>query len=251
MRARIKFAISFIVILTLAIALCAPVTSTTVMYVFKCKSNDANSTMTHESRLGESSGEDNGKLGYKSGSFNYLQKGKIEFEDLIEYYDGYNESISDSIVIHNMTVSFEGEKGISEFFAKGFFPEDRVIYSKKAIRFEEFGGNFTKNLNSNLHNLGNNYSSKQIHVNAEVLMGPNRVKNIGYDFAYDATVANGVIETWDTLGWTNKTGARRTDWEQSALMKGNITVENNLVANFFNINRDDQNWPPLQGSRAF
>jgi len=243
----VRFVNKFIIILALAISICAPVPSTTVMYEFKCKSNDANSTMTHDSRLKESELEVNGcALGYKTGSFNYLQKGKIEFEDLIEYHEGHNGSKSDSMVFHNMTVFFEGERGISEFYAGGFFPNNRAICSKKSIRFEEFSRGCSQNSNDDYYILAKNYSSKQIHVNAEVAMGSTRKRNIDYDFAYNATVMNGVIETWDIMGWTNKTGSRRIDWEQSALIKGNITLENNLVvANLFNIH-DGQNWLPCR-----
>jgi hypothetical protein len=230
MKTKRKSTIKFIIILALAIELCAPATSTTIMYVFKCKSNDANSTMMHESRLMESRLEDNGNIqGYQTGSFNYLQTGRIEFVDLIAYHDEHDRSLICSLVLHNMTVFFEGDKGISEFFAKDFFPDRSVVFSKKAIRFEEFSGNFAQNLNNNFYNLGKNNSATQINVNANVLMGPNRERNIVYDFAYNASVANGVIETWDTMGWNNKTGARRTDWEQTSLIKGNISIENNLL----------------------
>jgi len=243
MTAGLKFNINSIIILVLAIALCAPTSSTTFVYTFKCKSNDANSTMMHESHLKESRLEDNGyTLGYLAGSFNYLQKGKIEFEDMIGYQVGHNESKSDLLVFHNMNVFFEGEKGISEFYAKGFFPNSRAIYSKNAIRFEEFSRNFSQNLDTNFFNYNINYSTNKIHVDANALMGLTRKRNIGYDFAYNATVANGVVETKNIMGWTNKTGARRIDWEQAALMKGNITVDNRLlVSNLFDM-QCSRNW---------
>jgi hypothetical protein len=226
-----SIAIKLIIILSLAILICMTVTSTTVLYTFKCKSNDANSTMTHDSRLSESILEDNGYAsGYQAGSFNYLQKGQIEFEDMIEYHQGHNGSKSDASVFHNMTIFFEGEKGTSKFYAKGFYPNNRVISSRKDIRFEELSSDFFRGSNVNFYNLESNYSSKQIRVNAEVIMGPVRNSDIGYNFTYNATVVNGVIEAWDILGWTNKTGARRIDWEQTALMKGNISIENKLLA---------------------
>jgi hypothetical protein len=229
MAAELKFETHFIIILAILITLIMPATSTTVMYTFKCKSNDANSTMTHDSRLKEFEIEANGcALGYKAGSFDYLQKGKIEFEDLIEYHEDYNEAKSDSIVFHNMTVFFDGEKGISEFYAGGFFPNNRLISSNNAIRFEYSRKSILHNSNNNLRN---NYSSRKIRLKAEVVMSQARKRDVGYDFSYNATVVNGIIETSDILGWTNITRSRRIDWEQTALMRGNITLVNNLLAN--------------------
>jgi hypothetical protein len=229
MTARLKFSINFIIILGLAITLCAPTSSTTLAYNFKCKSNDANSTMMHESRFRESRLEDGrNTLGYLAGSFNYLQKGKIEFKENIGYQEGHNEVNSDSLVLNNMDVFFEGEKGISEFYAKGFFPDGRALDSKSAIRFEYFS--------SNISRTDINYSANKFQVNADAIMGFIGKSDVGYDFSYNATVANGVVDTRNTMGWTNETFAKRIDWEQTALMKGNITVDNRFLAsNLFDL----------------
>lgn len=234
MKTKREFANKFIIIFLVSIALCTPSASTTIIYALKCKSHDANSTMTHESRLMESRLEDNGNiLGYQAGSFNYLQNGRIKFGDLIVYQEGNNKYQSGSLIFHNMTVFFEGDRGMSDFFAKDFFPDSSALFSRKAIRFEEFRENFAQSLNNNFNNLGDNNSAKQIRINANVLMGLSKEKNIGYDFTYNATVAKGVIETWDIMSWTNKTGARRIEWEQTALIKGNITIKNNILVRKF------------------
>jgi hypothetical protein len=231
----------------MAIALCSMASSTMVTYIFKCKSNDANSTMTQDSHLKEPRLQESGfTLGYQAGSFNYLRNGKIEFKDIIEYDDGHNEYNGNSSVYHNMTVFFKGEKGISEFYANGFYPNNRAISAKKKIRYEDLSYNFTDCGIGGSYNLGESYKSNMILVNAKAMMGLARKSDIGYYFAYNATVENGVLETWDTMGWTNKTGARRIDWEQRALMKGNITVENNLIASdLFNL-AGAQNWLPCR-----
>jgi hypothetical protein len=215
-----------IIILAITVFLCAPTSSTTVIYSFKCKSNDANSTMTYDGRLNEPRLEESGYTsGYQTGTFSYLQDGRIDFRNTINYYDGNSNPNSNSFVFHNMAISFEGKKGISEFYGKGFFPNNRAIFSMKAIRFEELG---RYSLN-NYSNLGNSYSSNKIGANAKLFMGQTRKMDLGYDFTYNATVINGVVETRDIMGWSNRTGARRVDWEQMARMKGNITLENNLL----------------------
>jgi hypothetical protein len=224
-------AIRAVMIFVLIIVICATGSSTVVMYNFKCKSNDANSTMTHESHLKEPRLEESGyTLGYEAGSLNYLKSGKIEFNDKIVYNDGQDEFNRYPSVYYNMTVFFEGEKSISKIYGNGFYPNNRAISAKKTIRFEDLRYNPTECPICSFNNLGESYLSKLIHVNAEVVMGQTKKRNIGYQFTYNATVENGVIETWDTTGWTNRTGARRIDWEERALMRGNLTVENNLLA---------------------
>lgn len=223
--------IRFIIIFILAIALCAAASSTIVMYNFKCKSNDANSTMSHDSHLNEPRLLENGfTLGYQTGSFNYLRNGNFDFKDTIVYDDGYNNYFVKSSVYHNMTVSFRGEKGISEFYANGFYPNNRAISAKKKIRYDDLSYSFADDGICGFYNLGESRKSNLICVNAEAVMGPSKDRDLVYDFAYNATVESGVLETWDIMGWTNRTGARRIDWEQTALMNGNITVENNLFA---------------------
>ncbi|VVB66973.1 Uncharacterised protein [uncultured archaeon] len=245
MLSRRVFAIRAVIIFVLVIVICATGSSTVVIYNFKCKSNDANSTMTHESHLKESRLEESGyMLGYEAGSLNYLKGGKIEFNDKIVYNDGQDEFNSRPSVYYNMTVFFEGERSISEIYANGFYPNNRAVSAKKAIRFEDLSYSMADCPICSFKNLGESYLSKQIHVNAEAIMGRSIRGNIGYQFAYNATVENGIIQTWDTTGWTNRTGARRIDWEERALMRGNLTVENNLVASDLFNPIDGRDWLP-------
>jgi len=239
MATKLEFAKIIIIILILSISQCTPVTSTTVAYEFKCKSNDANSTMTYDNRFEDPGFEDREYApGYLVSSFNYLEKGRIEFMDTINYFEGRNDDLSDSLVLHNTTVIFNGKKGVSRFFAEGIFPNNIDMSSMRAIRFEEFDRNFSQSYG----NLWKNYSSKQIHANAKVEIGQSSERFNGYDFAYNATIINGVVETRDTMRWINGEGAKRSDWEQTALMRGNISLENNmLVSDLYNI-CGRQNW---------
>src|SRR5512137_2035664 len=119
----LKLAMNSLLILSLAIALTTPAHATTFLYSFKCKSNDDNSTMTHESSLQQSNGRDDGDaLSYQAGSFSYLQKGRIAFKDMIGYQEEQNRDSqlpryqAESGICHNTNVSFEGTKGNSDFF---------------------------------------------------------------------------------------------------------------------------------------
>jgi len=137
-------------------------------------------------------------------------------------------------VRHIQYVNFSGIKGISEFYAQGFFPSNRALSAGKKIRFE--------NLTSIQYKPGDepapedtylrNYDASQIIVNADVGMGPTdkTVSDFDYDFKYNADVENGVIEIRDSTGWTNETGARRVDWDQDAIMRGNFNVTNDLYS---------------------
>jgi uncharacterized repeat protein (TIGR01451 family) len=75
----------------------------------------------------------------------------------------------------------------------------------------------------------------------------NRRPGLDYKFTYHAIVDKGVMEIWDSTGWTNKSGSKKIDWEQTALMKGNkLDVVNNLVD--FDLNApaldEDKDWLP-------
>ncbi|GEM_PF-1171595 len=275
-----KMVIRFTILMfALAILACNTAYSTTITCTFNCTSNDNDSTMTHYSYLKEPRLEENGYTeGYKAGSLNHLVEGNIKFTDKIEYYDGQEVS-PNSTLKHNQTVDFNGKKGISEFYAKGFFPNNRAISAFKKIRYDDINvsryndkpsdllysrknplylgrsnrTNLTTPYSTNRYcevpdpnetsssirdkpsqyryKLGEkSYYSNTIVVNADVKIGPEIGRGFDYDFQYDATVTNGVIEIRDATGWTNRTGARRIDWEQDALMKGNISMENDLNA---------------------
>lgn len=234
MIAGLKHLIKPLLILSIAIALITPIYATTFIYASKCKSNDNNSTMTYESRLQQFNAEGGGDtLGYLAGSFNYLQKGRIALKDMIGYHEGENIDLGqprhhgNALFFHNLNLSFEGGKGISEFYAGSSFSDSRTISSNNAIRFEEFSLNSSQNFNNNLCI---NYSIEKINVNAYAIIGNSRRRDFGYDFLYDAKVANGVVETKRSMIWTNKTDLGRFNLEQMSLVKGNITLADHLSA---------------------
>lgn len=221
-------------ILSIAIALITPICATTFLYAFKCKSNDDNSTMTHENRLQQFNAEGGvDTLGYLAGSFNHLQKGRIALRDMIGYYEGEKSDLGlprhqgNAGFFHNMNLSFAGAKGISEFYAGCSFSDSGTISSNNAIRFEEFSRNSSQNFNNNL---SINHSIEKINVNADAIMGKGRRRDFSYDFLYDAKVANGVVETKRTMILINKTDLGRVNLEQISLLKGNITLADHLSA---------------------
>ncbi len=186
--------------------------------------------MTHESSLQQSNGRDDGNaLSYRAGSFSYLQKGRIAFRDMIGYQEDQNRDSQlpryqgETGIYHDMNVSFEGAKGSSDFFASSYFSGRGMIVSENAIRFEEFNRNFSKDRD---YNFSTNYSSEKIDLRANAIIGNGRRKDFGYDFLYNATIANGSVETKRTL----RLPSNRLSWEQNSLMKGNITLADNLSA---------------------
>jgi hypothetical protein len=233
MTASLKLAMRYFLILSLAIALSTPAYATTFFYSFKCKSNDDNSTMTHESNLQQSNGKDDGNtLGYQAGSFSYLQKGRIAFKDIFGFQEGQNRDPrqpkyqGEAGIFHDMNISFQGAKGISEFYASSSFSDSRIS-SNNAIRFEEFSRNFSGDFDKEFII---NYSAEKIDVNANAIMGNSRRRDFGYDFLYNATVANGVVETKRTMRLANRRDLGKLSWEQNSLMKGNITLDDHVSA---------------------
>jgi hypothetical protein len=247
MTTKIKFAELIIAILTLSISQCMPSTSTTIHYKFNCNSNDANSTMTYDNRFGDLGFEERGNSpGYLVSSFNYLEKGRIKFMDTINYYEGRNDNSRDKLIFYNNTVVFNGKKGTSRLFAEGFFPNNVDVSSVRAIRFEEFSGNFSQGYGSPW----TNFSSKQIHANAKIEIGQSSERFNAYNFTYNSTITNGVVNTRDAMKLIKGEGSKSSDWEQTALIRGNISLENDiLVSDLFNICgiqnwlRCDQNYP--------
>lgn len=224
--------------------------------------------MTHYSYLKEPVVESSGyTLGYKLGSFSYLENGTIDFSDDITYYDGqYDGDHSEVDSDRNRTVEnhqrlyFDGTKGISEIYAKGFYPSNRALSAWKKVRYDDMRYNFTRgsteererivylgriskdhriepsrsveyvNGSYNLYRDGRSYLSNKIAVKADVTMGPAPNAKGEYNFDYVANVTNGVVEIKDATGWTNETPSKRIDWERDALMTGNVNVTNKLEA---------------------
>jgi len=186
--------------------------------------------MMFYSYLREPSLEETGyKQGYKAGSLSYLVDGDIILTDKQTHYDGQidaahkNEPGRDhnATFVHDQDLDFDGRKGISEFYAQGFFPSNRAVSAGKKIRYDDLDG----------YMLGPSTMSPKINVHASVGMGPAKEthKSNDYDFRYNAKVWDGTIDISDATSWTNKTGSRRVDWVQEASIKGKIlNISNDL-----------------------
>jgi len=97
-----------------------------LQFTYQCEGKNA--TATTYSYLNEPRIEENGfARGLKSGSFNYLENGNINLEENIEYYYVNGTNITNSTVNHDLTVKFEGDRGISEFFGRGYFANNRWV----------------------------------------------------------------------------------------------------------------------------
>lgn len=139
-----KIVLTFLVM----VALCAVVPAATVISDFK---SSGEGTMSHYSYLKEPKLEESGyKLGYKAGSFSYLVDGTITLNDSIAYYDGQidaehgpGDNLNSTLYLKQY-VDFDGTKGISEFYAKGFFPSNRALSAWKKIRYDDLSHNFSK-----------------------------------------------------------------------------------------------------------
>ena len=212
----------FILLMMIFLILAFVVPSDSLMQ-FQYRCDGKNATATTYSYLKEPRIEETGYTrGLKSSSFNYLENGTIELEENIRYFYGNGTNITNASVEHSMKVDFDGKRGISEFFAKGFFPNNRWISAWKKIRYEE-----SPNIRAQLWK---NHSTDDIEVDASVLMDTNEIdKNVSYRFNYNAVIENGVMEAKDSTGWTNRTGAKRYDWTYESLTKGDeLDITNNL-----------------------
>ena len=73
----------------------------------------------------------------------------------------------------------------------------------------------------------NSYSNV-ISVDASAQMETTDIMN--YRFLYNAKIEDGVFQAKDSTGWTNRTGARKYDWEYESLTSGKtLDVTNNLM----------------------
>jgi hypothetical protein len=193
----------------------------TMEFEYKCKGTDA--TATTYSYLKEPRIEETGYTrGLKSGSFNYLENGSIDLQERIVFYYGNGTNVTNSSVNHQLKVDFDGKRGISEFFAKGFFGNNRWISAWKKIRYEE-----SPNVKIDDKKMEDRPSNK-IKVDASVRMDT-QSNETDYTFKYNAVIKNGVMQAKDSTGWTNRTGARRYDWEYESLTSGKeLDITNNL-----------------------
>ena len=162
--------------------------------------------------------------GLKSNSFNYLENGKIDLRENINYFYGNATNISNSTVDHTLEVKFEGDRGISEFFGRGFFGNNRWISAWKKIRYEE-----SPSMKIDGWNMVPR-PSNSIDVVASVFMNSSENASSTYIFDYNAKIKNGVIETKDAAGWTNRSGSRKYDWESETRTVGKkLDITNKLI----------------------
>jgi len=196
---------------------------------FKFEGTGRDGVMTTYSILKEPRVEETGlSRGVKVGTFNYLdarEGGIVGVQEDMDYYYGNGTYNSGSWVSHTLTVNFEGIKGISEYYAKGFYNNNRVLSAWKKIRYEDT----IYRTNSGDIRISKDYptyKSPGIHVNASSLLDTDAGS---YSIAYHADVTDGVVETKDETGWTNRTGAKRTDWEHESLSRGaELHITNDL-----------------------
>jgi hypothetical protein len=205
--------------------------------IYEFNVDGKNATMSSYTYFKQPRVEESGYTrGMKEGSFNYLVDGDIILKERL-YYDygkfGTNDTTfneTNSSLRHTLTVNFNGEKGISEFYGKQFLENNRAVSAWKKIRYEDIRFN-SKGLPSWKKDLakkmGGPYLSNIFNVTASLNMDMTPGK--GFTFEYNATIKNGVIETKDSVAWTNKTNSQRIEWEQEALIRGKkINVTNNL-----------------------
>lgn len=227
---------------------CAGVSATTITSTFECKSTENDSaTMTYYNYIEEPKLEKCGYTeGYKTGTLVYLENGDIDFEDYVSYYDGLKDATHNEPFINyssalqrKQTIDFIGDKAIAKIYAKGYFPNHRALSAWKKIRYTEMWYDVTKvNYTNGFaypnddYRVGHEYRPMDIKATTDVGMGP--INETGrpadYYFDYNAEVKNGALEIWDSTGWTNETCGKKVDWEQTALVKGNFTAVNRLVA---------------------
>lgn len=205
--------------------ICNPAPASSLRSEFICNNKDA--ITTYYTYLKEPKLQDSGYTrGMKTGSFNYFYNGDVALRDTMEYYDGLVDAKHpsggdhNSTIDHRLDVDFVGEKGISTYYSQGFFPNNRAVSAGKKIYYIDYS--------NKSWNLGGIYKSDKISVRGYTKMGANLPN--AFAFWYNGQVENGVMEVSDATGWSNKTGARRIDWEQDALMKGSfLNVTNNLI----------------------
>jgi len=206
--------------IVLTIVLISP-SQSIMQFSYKCDGKGATATTysyTREPRLQETGYE----AGLKTGSFNYLEKGDMKIEENIDYFYGNGTNMSNSSIDHSLYVNFTGKRGISEFFGKGFFGNNRYASAWKKIKYE-----YSPNMKVDGHNMVAR-PSNSIVVDASVFMDTTDNRS-AYDFNYNAKIENGVIETKDSTGWTNMSGSRRTDWEHETRSIGDkLDITNKL-----------------------
>lgn len=220
---------SVIIAIIFLFIICLMPSQSRMDFRYECIGKDA--TATTYNYLREPRAAETGYIsGLKSGSFNYLENGDINLNEHINYDYGNGTINSNSTVSHDLSLEFKGERGISEFFGRGFFGNNRWISAWKKIRYEESPNmEILKRGEENFSPM-ENYPSDEIKVEAQVYMNTSNKTKTDYEFRYNAEIKNGLIETKDSTGWTNRSGSRRYDWEQESIVKGKtLDITNDLV----------------------
>lgn len=194
-------------------------------FKFSCSGEGA--TMASYSYLKEPSQADSGYTrGMRTGSMNYLENGTIsKFKETYTYLYGNSTPTANSSSTHNMEIDFDGSKGISEFNSQGFYKNNRLLSAWKKIKYEIINKPV---LDKQGNIILTTRTSRKFSVNATTSM--DMTPNGSYEMIYDASVWDGVIETRDETGWSNKTGASKVDWEHDTRSTGNyLTITNELL----------------------
>ena len=225
---------TFILPMVLVCFLSSLVLATTINSQFSCSNTNAETTYYYELRS-PGLGESGYTKGLNAGSEEYYKGDKAILDSTMSYYDGrvdpqHTSSDRNASVTSTLNVDFSGNpktsKGISEFDAQGFYTDNRAVSAWKDFWF----------------NSQSSYPTNNISVQATAAMNLKGVYNVQYHGVAD----NAYFVFSDTAGLSNKTGARRIDWEQEGLLKGkNLDVTNNLVAsNFFYPRAGAEDWLP-------
>lgn len=241
-----ELAKAFILFFVLFSLFSSPVLATKIDSTFSCSNTNGETTVY--SYLKSPGLQESGyKAGLMTGTFNYYKGDKAELTDKLIYYDGKVDGAhpANPLINHNATVThilnvnFSGDqntsKGISEFIAKGFYTDNRAVSAAKKFWFN------TPN-NTLLKHKFTQYPTNKIHVETTSYMSLEGI----YDLDYSANAENAYFVFDDAAGFSNKTGARRIDWEQEGLLKGKqIELTNNLHAiSAFKSRAGGEDWLP-------
>lgn len=210
---------ALILSLVLSILFSSLVSAVTITSNFSCTNTNAETTF-YSYLKSPGLDESSYTSGLRTGTLNYYKGHKAVLTDTLTYQDGINPVSSleahNASVSHKLKVAFSGDnntsKGVSQFYAQGFYNDNHVVSASKKFWY-----------NSQI-----NYPTNIINADATANM------DIGlgsYDLKYDASAKNAYFVFNDVTGYSNKTGARRTNWEQEGLLKGEqITLKNYLKA---------------------
>ena len=213
-----------ILFLSIFVLLCSCGSATTINSHFHCENTDSDGETTYYSYLKQSDLKESGfARGLETGSLNYF-KGEATVDDVQVYYDGKIDAkhpanltnaskdyLHNSTVDHTLKVDYQGTHGLSLFYSKGFYNTNRAISASKKIWF----GNDTYYPTTSIDLLGI----------AKMDMGGKYLMDYNIKEANDAYFVFN-----DALGFSNKTGSRRIDFEQEGLIKGDISNTQNYLA---------------------